>query len=195
MESPKSSSPSNTSYKRFGTIDLPEESTQAESHYGLDEELEAAESPSEAAKPHLRGDEGQERFGSISVDRVSPPADNGKKDKRSNLSEVARIVRGKANSAKQNVSRLARQPRDLPPRVASASTSAKARDRSPPKAKKSLKETSDTSLELITTKLEAAQKRQNRAIRVMIDMLIESGVFTEEEFRTRLGVPRSRNRR
>ncbi|MBX2812141.1 MAG: hypothetical protein KTR25_10035 [Myxococcales bacterium] len=52
-------------------------------------------------------------------------------------------------------------------------------------------------LNLIATKLQAAQKRQNRAIRVMIDMLIESGVFTEEEFRSRLGLHRlrSRNRR
>lgn len=40
----------------------------------------------------------------------------------------------------------------------------------------------------IARKLESAQKRQNRAIRVMIDLLIERGIFTEDELRTRLGV-------
>ncbi len=41
-------------------------------------------------------------------------------------------------------------------------------------------------------KLEAAQKRQNRAIRAMLEMLIERGVFTEDEFRDRLGTGRTR---
>ncbi|MEL6185296.1 MAG: hypothetical protein AAFU79_11790 [Myxococcota bacterium] len=40
----------------------------------------------------------------------------------------------------------------------------------------------------VARKLELAQKRQNRAIRVMIDLLIERGVFTEDELRSRLGV-------
>lgn len=40
----------------------------------------------------------------------------------------------------------------------------------------------------LAEKLDAAQKRQNRAIRVMIDMLIEKGVFSEKEFRERLGL-------
>ena len=53
----------------------------------------------------------------------------------------------------------------------------------------------ESTSEGIAAKLEAAQKRQNRAIRVMIDMLIERGVFSEEEFRARLGVHRSRNKR
>lgn len=35
-------------------------------------------------------------------------------------------------------------------------------------------------------KVRAAQKRQNRAIRAMVDLLIERGVFTEQEFRARL---------
>jgi hypothetical protein len=43
-------------------------------------------------------------------------------------------------------------------------------------------------------KLEAAQKRQNRAIRVMLDMLIERGVFTEDEFRARLAATRGKTK-
>lgn len=50
-------------------------------------------------------------------------------------------------------------------------------------------------LEDVAARVEAAQKRQNRAIRVMLDLLIERGVFTEDEFRARLGAARQRSRR
>ena len=41
-------------------------------------------------------------------------------------------------------------------------------------------------LEGLMSRLDAAQERHRRALRVMVDLLIERGVFTEDEFRTRL---------
>ena len=44
-------------------------------------------------------------------------------------------------------------------------------------------------------KLRAAQKRQNRAIRAMLDLLMERGLFSEEEFRAKLGSVKGRSKR